>query len=64
MNHRQKPRNPPVRNPAYRQAFARLEEALEENTVSDNTEKIRQMRAVMFADVDAVLASGQLILPK
>lgn len=55
---------PIVRNPSYREAFQRLDEALEENTPSDNFEKIRLMRQAHFADVDAYQKSGQLKLPK
>jgi hypothetical protein len=55
---------PIVRNPAYRQAFQRLDESLEENTRSDNTEKIRRMRAAYFASVDELEKSGRLKLPK
>jgi len=64
MNHFRKHPRFFVRNPAYRQAFERLDAALEENTPSDNSEKIRLMRAAHFADVDAYQKSGQLKLPK
>jgi hypothetical protein len=64
MNRRQKlPRHRP-QNPAYRQAFERLDEALEENTQSDNTEKIQMLRLAMFGDVDELQASGTLVIPK
>jgi len=53
-----------VRNPAYRQAFQRLDESLEVNVPFDNREKIRLMRRAMFADVDELLKSGQIKLPK
>jgi hypothetical protein len=53
-----------VRNPAYRQAFERLDEALEENTPCDNREKIAAMRKALFADVDEFLASGEFQMPK
>jgi hypothetical protein len=64
MSRRQK--SPPHRpqNPAYRQAFEWLDEALEENTPSNNYEKIRLMRLAMFADVDRLQASGTLVIPK
>jgi len=53
-----------VRNPAYRQAFQRLDESLEENTRLDNIEFIRRMRAEYFADVDELEKSGRINLPK
>ena len=53
-----------VRNPAYRQAFQRLDESLEENTAFDNREKIRLMRQAMFASVDELQKSGRIKLPK
>jgi hypothetical protein len=51
-------------NPAYRQAFERLDEALEENTPSNNYEKIRLMRQAMFADVEEFVKTHPIILPK
>ena len=64
MNRHQK--SPPfnVRNPAYRQAFQRLDEALEQNSSFSNAEKIRLMRRAMFADVDKLQQSGQLKIPR
>jgi tetrahydromethanopterin S-methyltransferase subunit G len=53
-----------VRNPAYRQAFQRLDESLEQNSGFSNAEKIRLMRQAMFADVDALQKSGRVKLPK
>jgi len=64
MKRRQKPLRPFVRNPAYRQAFERLDEALEENTPWNNYEKIRLMRQAAFADVDALGKSGAIKLPE
>jgi hypothetical protein len=64
MSRHQKPARPIVRNPAYRQAFERLDEALEENTPSDNSHKIRLMREAYFADVDKLQASGRIKIPK
>ena len=64
MNRHRKSPQHRLHNPAYRQAFERLDEALEENTPFDNTEKIRLMRAAYFADVDALEKSGRIILPK
>jgi hypothetical protein len=50
--------------PAYREAFQRLDAALEQNTPSDNPGKIRLMRQVYFADVDEFQKTGKLVLPK
>ena len=64
MNRRQKLPQPRFKNPAYRQAFERLDEALAENTPCNNREKIRLMRAAYFADVDELRASGRITIPK
>ena len=64
MNRHQKQPHFNVRNPAYRQAFERLDAALEENAQSDNSEKIRLMRLAMFADVDKLQQSGRVKIPK
>jgi hypothetical protein len=53
-----------IKNQSYRQAFARLDEALAENTQTDNYEKIRLMRLALFADVDKLQQSGRIIIPK
>jgi hypothetical protein len=50
-----------VRNRAYRQAFERLDEALDKNALSSNAEKIAAMRATYFADVDEL---GEVDIPK
>jgi hypothetical protein len=64
MNRRQKlPQHRP-QNPAYRQAFEQLDEALAENTQVDNSETIRWMRQAAFADVEALEKTGKLKLPK
>ena len=63
MNHRQTSPPPWIKNQAYQQVFNRLDEALEENTKTDNYERIRRMRAAYFADVDALEKSGTVILP-
>ncbi len=42
---------PLIRNPAYRQAFERLDAALEQNTQSNNSEKIDLMGRHMFGDL-------------
>ena len=64
MNHNQKPPQLRIQNPAYRQAFERLDAALEKNTVHDNTRRIRLMRRIYFKDVDELEKSGRLKLPK
>ena len=64
MNRRAKPPPHRPRNPAYREAFARLDEALANNTQPDNAETIRLMRLAMFADVDALQESGTVELPE
>jgi hypothetical protein len=64
MNRRQKSPPPRIKTPAYRQAFERLDAALEKNTLSDNYEKIRLMRIALFGDVDKLQASGKLVIPK
>jgi hypothetical protein len=64
MNRRHKPPTPRLKNPAYRQAFERLDEALDENAPLDNREKIRRMREAYFADVDKLEASGRIVIPK
>jgi hypothetical protein len=64
MNRHRKPPQYRTKAPAYRQAFERLDEALEENTPSDNTAKIRLMRLAYFADVDKLQASGRIKIPK
>jgi hypothetical protein len=53
-----------VRNPAYRQAFQRLDESLEENTRLDNIEFMRRMSAEHYASVDKLQKSGRINLPK
>ena len=64
MKRRAKPVHHRPRNPAYRQAFARLDEALAKNTQGDNSEMIRLMRLAMFADVDELERSGTVKLPE
>jgi hypothetical protein len=64
MNRRKKALQHRSQSPAYRQAFERLDAALEENTPSNNYEKIRLMRLAMFADVDEYMKTHPLNLPK
>ena len=64
MNRRAKTGPPRIKNAAYRPALERLDAALAENTRLDNYEKIRLMRLAMFADVDALEASGKVVIPK
>jgi hypothetical protein len=49
--------------PAWRPAFERLDAALRENTGSSNARKIAALRKVAFADVEALKASGEVIIP-
>jgi hypothetical protein len=42
---------PIVRNPAYRQALQRLDEALVQNAPSDNSEKLDLMGQHLFGDL-------------
>ncbi|MGA2242877.1 MAG: hypothetical protein ABSH11_12700 [Verrucomicrobiota bacterium] len=64
MNGHQKHPHLNVRNLAYRQAFQRLDESLEQNSGFSNAEKIRLMRLAMFADVDALQKSGRIKFPQ
>lgn len=64
MNRHPKSPPPRLKNPAYRQAFERLDAALEKNTPHDNSHKIRLLRMAMFGDVDKLQASGTLVIPK
>ena len=64
MNRHQKHTQHLTKTPAYRQAFERLDAALEENAQSDNSEKIRLMRLAMFADVDKLQQSGRIKIPR
>lgn len=59
-----KPQPQRIKTPAYRQAFERLDEALEKNTVSDNSHKIRLLRLAMFGDVDKLQSSGMVEIPE
>ena len=52
------------RSPAYREAFERLDAALEKNAPWDNREKIRLMREAAFADVDEYARLHPFQLPK
>ena len=49
--------------PASRTAFERLDTALRENADSSNARKIAILRKVAFADVEALKASGELVIP-
>jgi len=54
MTRTRKIARPIVCSPAWRQAFERLDEALEQNTQSDNSdnsEKIQQLGRHMFGDL-------------
>jgi hypothetical protein len=64
MNRRQKPPQLRTPAPAYREAFERLDQAVEENTPSDNSAKIRLLRLALFGDVDKLRAAGRIKIPK
>lgn len=64
MNRNRTVARPVIRNSAYRQAFERLDEVLEENTQTDNRETIRLMRMAMFGDVDKLQESGAVVIPQ
>lgn len=51
MNHRQKHSPLIVRNPAWRQAFERLDESLDQNSDYDNSELLEQIGRHMFGDL-------------
>jgi hypothetical protein len=55
---RSSPRN------VYERLSQRLDELAEREGYYSNAEKIRLMREAHFADVDELLKSGRLILPK
>jgi hypothetical protein len=61
MNHRKKSPTPRPKNPAYRQAFGRLDEALAENTQSDIFEKINRARRILFGIMDDSEHPGKII---
>lgn len=53
------------RHPAYRQAFERLDEGLEENTPSDYSEKTELLGRFMFGDLWREREQpGTVVLPK
>jgi tetrahydromethanopterin S-methyltransferase subunit G len=51
MNRRQEPQHRLAHNPAYRQAFERLDESLEKNSGFSNAEKIQRLGRQMFGDL-------------
>jgi|HubBroStandDraft_2_1064218.scaffolds.fasta_scaffold580625_2 hypothetical protein len=53
----------PPRN-VYERLSQRLDELAEREGCYDNTEKIRLMRQLHFRDVDELLKSGTLKIPK
>lgn len=63
MNRRHQSPSPRSKNPAYRQAFERLDMALEENTQCDHQETIQRMFRAMFGEADQVEASGVEVIP-
>ena len=49
--------------PAWRPGFARLDAALRENTSCNNARRIALLNKIAFADVAALEASGELVIP-
>ena len=49
--------------PAWRPAFERLDTALRENTGYNNARTIALLRKAAFADVEALEASGEVVIP-
>jgi hypothetical protein len=64
MNHRKKPPQHLVKNPAYRHAFERLDMALGKNTPSNDIEKIDMMRRILFGVVVEDELPGAVVLQK
>lgn len=64
MNHQRNLSAGLLRRDGRRDALRRLDEALEKNSGFSNAEKIRLMRKAMFADVDALVQSGKIKIPK
>lgn len=65
MTRAKKIARPIIHNPAYRQAFERLEEVLEENTPSDYSEKTELLGRFMFGDLWREREHpGTVVLPK
>lgn len=58
MNRRPQPPHRRNVNRAYRQAFERLDAALEKHAQSQNSATRRHLRAVLFPDVDAPQVAG------
>ncbi len=54
----------PPRGDGYERLSQRLEAVAEREGRYSNAERIALLRQVMFADVDELEPSGQLILPK
>ena len=53
-----------VRNPAYRQAFQRLEDSLARTSEDSNFEKIDLLRLALFGVVAEPQQSGTVKIPK
>ena len=51
MNRRHRPPRPFAHSPAYREAFQRLDEALEESSAFSNAEKIQRLGRHIFGDL-------------
>ncbi|HXB57955.1 MAG TPA: hypothetical protein VNU95_00210 [Candidatus Acidoferrales bacterium] len=61
LNNRRKHPSFTVHNRAWRRAFECLDGVLDQNTPSNNSEKIAAMRRAYFADVDAL---DEIVLPE
>lgn len=65
MNRRHKPPQRRPQNPAYRQAFERLDESLEQNTSVSNAEKLQLIGRHMFGELwHDPEPNGSEVLPK
>ena len=64
MNRKRMTPTPSPQHDVYERLSRRLEEVAEREGRYSNAEKIARLRQVMFADVDELVKSGQLILPK
>jgi hypothetical protein len=64
VNRYRKPPQLRIRNPAYRPAFERLDDSLENSSGLSREEKIRLTHRTYFGDVNQPQPSGKVIIPK
>jgi hypothetical protein len=64
MNQGQKSSRSLIKNPAYREAFERLDEALVHRSGGSNFERIQMVRRALFGDVDKLQESETVKIPK